>query len=87
MTPAAPSRGAGWRVGGTWLLTRILLVLMVTGVLKIAPLDVTTDVSVIYHSWFRVLQTGTFPMDDVTWQYPPGAALVILAPACCPGPT
>lgn len=84
VTPAAPSRGAGWRVGGTWLLTRILLVLMVTGVLKIAPLDVTTDVSVIYHSWFRVLQTGTFPMDDVTWQYPPGAALVILAPGLLP---
>ncbi|MGF1431595.1 glycosyltransferase 87 family protein [Kitasatospora sp. LaBMicrA B282] len=84
VTPAAPARATAWRVGGSWLLTRILLVLMVTGVLKIAPLDVTTDVSVIYHGWYEVLQTGTFPMDDVTWQYPPAAALVVLAPGLLP---
>ncbi|MCX4749559.1 glycosyltransferase 87 family protein [Kitasatospora sp. NBC_01287] len=84
VTPAAPSRRAAWRVGGSWVLTRTLLILLVTGVLKIAPMDVTTDVSVIYHGWYQVLQTGTFPMDDVTWQYPPGAALVILAPGLLP---
>ncbi|WP_231626339.1 glycosyltransferase family 87 protein [Streptomyces apocyni] len=42
--------------------------------------DVTSDVSVIYHNWFEILRTGTFPLDDVTWQYPPAAALAILSP-------
>ncbi|MFF7631833.1 glycosyltransferase 87 family protein [Kitasatospora sp. NPDC008050] len=83
VTPAAPARGALWGIGATWLTTRVLLILVVSGVLKFG-LDVTTDVSVIYHAWYGVLQTGTFPMDDVTWQYPPGAALVILAPGLFP---
>lgn len=54
-----------------------------TGVLRLAG-EVSTDVWVIYHGWYGVLQTGTFPLDDVTWQYPPGAALVILLPGLLP---
>jgi hypothetical protein len=46
--------------------------------------DVTSDVSVIYHGWYEVLRTGTFPLDDVTWQYPPAAALAILSPGLLP---
>ncbi|WP_344443990.1 glycosyltransferase family 87 protein [Kitasatospora nipponensis] len=84
ITPPAPGRGALWGISATWLGTRTLLVLLVTGILKISNLDVTTDVSVIYHGWYEVLQTGTFPMDDVTWQYPPGAALVMLLPGLLP---
>ncbi|GAB2708323.1 glycosyltransferase family 87 protein [Kitasatospora kifunensis] len=83
VTPAAPARGALCGIGATWVATRVLLILIVSGVIKFG-LDVTTDVSVIYHAWYGVLQTGTFPMDDVTWQYPPGAALVILAPGLFP---
>lgn len=46
--------------------------------------DVTSDVSVIYRGWYDVLSTGTFPLDDVTWQYPPAAALAILSPGLLP---
>ncbi|MFI9272484.1 glycosyltransferase 87 family protein [Kitasatospora sp. NPDC052896] len=76
--------GAVWTIGASWVATRVLIVLMISGVLRISNLDVTTDVSVIYHGWYQVLQTGTFPMDDVTWQYPPGAALVMLLPGLLP---
>ncbi|NEB73094.1 hypothetical protein G3I39_39395, partial [Streptomyces fulvissimus] len=31
-----------------------------------------------------VLSTGAFPADDVTWQYPPAAALAVLSPALLP---
>ncbi|MFD0330920.1 glycosyltransferase 87 family protein [Streptacidiphilus monticola] len=68
---------------GWWLATRTVLLLMVLGVLHVG-LDVTSDVKVIYQGWAAVLRTGTFPLDDVTWQYPPLAALVIIAPSWLP---
>ncbi|WP_406197804.1 glycosyltransferase 87 family protein [Kitasatospora sp. NBC_01560] len=85
----APGRPAGragalCALGGTWLATRALLLLLVTGVLRMPGGDITTDVWLIYHGWYGVLQTGTFPLDDVTWQYPPGAALVIMLPGLLP---
>ncbi|MER5865599.1 glycosyltransferase family 87 protein [Kitasatospora sp. NPDC002040] len=84
-TPApSPAPGALWGLAGGWVATRVLVVLMVLGVVRISGADVTADVSVIYHGWYQVLQTGTFPLDDVTWQYPPGAALVILLPGLLP---
>ena len=46
--------------------------------------DVTSDVAGIYHGWSETLRTGVFPPDDVTWQYPPAAALAILSPALLP---
>ncbi|GAA2832263.1 glycosyltransferase family 87 protein [Kitasatospora sp. CM 4170] len=76
--------GALLALGGTWLATRALLVLLATGVLRMPGGDITTDVWLIYHGWYGVLQTGTFPLDDVTWQYPPGAALVIMLPGLLP---
>ncbi|WP_377272014.1 glycosyltransferase 87 family protein [Peterkaempfera sp. SMS 1(5)a] len=81
-----PRTAAGplWALGLSFVATRVLIVLMCLGVWKISGLDVTGDVSVIYHGWYEVLKTGTFPMDDVTWQYPPGAALVMLAPGLLP---
>ncbi|MCG6493201.1 glycosyltransferase family 87 protein [Kitasatospora sp. A2-31] len=87
--PGAPGGPAGrtgalLALGGTWLATRALLVLLVTGVLRMPGGDITADVWLIYHGWYGVLQTGTFPLDDVTWQYPPGAALVIMLPGLLP---
>ena len=81
--PPAAGRGALWALGASWAASRTLLLLMVTGVVKFAG-GVSTDVWVIYHGWYGVLQTGTFPLDDVTWQYPPGAALVIMLPGLLP---
>ncbi|MHB9754217.1 glycosyltransferase 87 family protein [Streptomyces sp. BYX5S] len=67
-----------------WVLTRALLLLCVFKVIVVPGPDVTSDVSVIYHGWFEILRTGTFPLDDVTWQYPPAAAMAILSPALLP---
>ncbi|WP_031483299.1 glycosyltransferase family 87 protein [Streptomyces bicolor] len=64
-----------------WGLTRVILLLFVFKVYVFPGPDVTSDVSVIYQGWYEVLRTGTFPLDDVTWQYPPAAALAILSPA------
>jgi hypothetical protein len=44
----------------------------------------TGDVRYYYHGWFWTLSHGTFPHHDVRWQYPPAAALVMLAPALLP---
>ena len=46
--------------------------------------DVSSDVKVIYQGWAQLLSTGTFPLDDLTWQYPPLAALVMLVPRWLP---
>ncbi|MFJ3693233.1 glycosyltransferase 87 family protein [Streptomyces sp. NPDC090052] len=67
-----------------WAATRALLMLCVFKVLVVPGADVTVDVSGIYHGWYEVLRTGTFPLSDVTWQYPPGAALAVLSPALLP---
>ncbi|MER6997761.1 glycosyltransferase family 87 protein [Streptomyces sp. NPDC000410] len=67
-----------------WALTRTVLLLCVLKVLVVPGPDVTSDVSGIYRGWYEVLKTGTYPLDDVTWQYPPAAALAILSPALLP---
>ncbi|MGW4891123.1 glycosyltransferase 87 family protein [Kitasatospora sp. NPDC004240] len=86
-TPAgrpASRVGALCALGVGWLATRTLLLLLTTNVLRMPGGDITADVGVIYHGWYKVLQTGTFPLDDVTWQYPPGAATVIMLPGLLP---
>lgn len=67
-----------------WGLTRLALLLFVAKVYVFPGPDVTSDVSVIYHGWYEVLQDGRFPLHDVTWQYPPAASLAILSPALLP---
>jgi Glycosyltransferase family 87 len=65
-------------------VTRAVLLLGVLGLLPLGGLGLTTDVKVIYQGWAQVLATGTFPLDDMTWQYPPLAALVMLLPRWLP---
>ncbi|WP_316782467.1 glycosyltransferase family 87 protein [Streptomyces sasae] len=67
-----------------WGAGRLVLLLFVLKVFVFPGADVTTDVSVIYQGWYEVLRHGTFPLDDVTWQYPPAAALAILSPGLLP---
>lgn len=67
-----------------WVITRLVLLVYVYRVRVFPGPDVTSDVSVIYQGWFEVLRTGSFPLDDVTWQYPPAAALAILSPGLLP---
>ncbi|MFE9400975.1 glycosyltransferase 87 family protein [Streptomyces sp. NPDC006530] len=71
-------------VAATWAVTRFLLLLCAFRVLVLPGPDVTSDVHAIYQGWSQVLATGTYPLDDVTWQYPPAAALAILSPAALP---
>ncbi|WP_329262909.1 glycosyltransferase family 87 protein [Streptomyces pseudovenezuelae] len=81
------TKAVRWSLTGlllTWGVTRLLLLLWVFGVYVFPGPDVTSDVSVIYQGWYDVLRTGTFPQQDVTWQYPPAAALAILSPALLP---
>ncbi|WP_217209423.1 glycosyltransferase family 87 protein [Streptomyces sp. AC550_RSS872] len=80
METTGTRRSLAWLVG-IWALTRVVLLLFVFKVYVFPGPDVTSDVSVIYQGWYEVLRTGTFPLDDVTWQYPPAAALPILSPA------
>ncbi|MEV6160417.1 glycosyltransferase family 87 protein [Streptomyces sp. NPDC052052] len=67
-----------------WALTRVALLLCVTKVFTLPGPDVTSDVSVIYHGWSEVLKSGTYPQHDITWQYPPLAALAVLSPGLLP---
>ncbi|MGN9760448.1 glycosyltransferase 87 family protein [Streptomyces sp. SD31] len=80
METTGTRRSLTWLLG-VWGLTRLVLLLFVFKVYVFPGPDVTSDVSVIYQGWYEVLRTGTFPLDDVTWQYPPAAALAILSPA------
>ncbi|MFF9015288.1 glycosyltransferase 87 family protein [Streptomyces sp. NPDC014870] len=45
---------------------------------------VSREVYVLYQIWYRQFAQGTYPVDDVTWQYPPGAGLVIMSPGALP---
>ncbi|WP_225822704.1 glycosyltransferase family 87 protein [Streptomyces naphthomycinicus] len=83
METKAAARSLTWLLA-TWGVTRAVLLLFVFRVYVFPGPDVTSDVSVIYRGWYEVLRQGTFPLDDVTWQYPPAAALAILSPAVLP---
>lgn len=83
METKGAGRSLAWLLG-TWAVTRAVLLLFVFRVYVFPGPDVTSDVSVIYRGWYEVLRQGTFPLDDVTWQYPPAAALAVLSPAALP---
>ncbi len=38
----------------------------------------------IYRSWLPFLDSGAFPSDDPTWQYPPGIAPLFLVAGAVP---
>ncbi|MET9934123.1 hypothetical protein ABZ054_25130, partial [Streptomyces sp. NPDC006324] len=78
------SRTGLWLPVGLWGLTRVLLLVCVFKVVVIPGPDVTFDVENIYRGWYEVLRSGTYPLDDVTWQYPPAAAFVMFAPDLLP---
>ena len=70
--------------GGLLGRDEAVLLLCVFQVFTLPGPDVTSDVSVIYQGWSEVLRGGAFPAHDVTWQYPPAAALPMLAPGALP---
>lgn len=67
-----------WLIGRAVLLVGVLLTYRSKG-------SVGGDVA-LYAGWARVLRAGSFPpAADATWQYPPGAAGVLVLPALPPG--
>ena len=63
-----------------WAWTRGVLMLYVYNVIPyISHSDITGDVK-LYNRWSNILSQGHFPQHDPTWQYPPGAAIVIEVP-------
>lgn len=78
-------RGPYLALAVVWLLTRAgMLLLLVRDDLGIG--GVGREVA-LYQHWYGQFATGTFPPGDVTWQYPPGAGLVIMAPGIVPSLT
>jgi hypothetical protein len=71
-------------VGLLFLATRTALLLFTVREHDFVLPSVTNDVREVYARWYDVLSSGSFPDHDVMWQYPPAAALVILAPALLP---
>ncbi|MEV4436835.1 glycosyltransferase family 87 protein [Streptomyces sp. NPDC049555] len=77
--------GTGLRLSiVVWAVTRAVLLMCVFRVWDMPGSDVSVDIEVIYQGWYGVLRTGIYPYDDVTWQYPPAAALAVLSPALLP---
>jgi hypothetical protein len=71
-------------VSALFVATRIFLLLFTVRERYFVLPSVTNDVKYIYTQWYYVLSHGRFPHHDSMWQYPPAAALVILAPALLP---
>ncbi|MBV9023255.1 MAG: DUF2029 domain-containing protein [Streptomycetaceae bacterium] len=67
-----------------WGVTRALLLLSLHGDWKFPGTDASPEVWRTYYGWYKVLRSGSFPVNDVTWQYPPMAAAAMLAPALLP---
>jgi len=63
-----------------WAWTRAVLMMFVYNVVPyISHGDITGDVK-LYNRWSQIFGQGRFPQHDPTWQYPPGAGIVIAVP-------
>ncbi|MEO3978145.1 glycosyltransferase family 87 protein [Streptomyces sp. CAU 1734] len=70
-------------LAAAWTATRVgMLVLLLVD--RIGDSGVAGEVHTLYRGWYDQLVQGAFPAGDVTWQYPPGAAVVFLSPAALP---
>ncbi|WP_244375836.1 glycosyltransferase family 87 protein [Streptomyces ficellus] len=82
-TPIFTDRSAALPLTAVWAVTRAgMLLLLWRDTLGIGGIG--REVYLLYRHWYHQLAHGTFPPDDVTWQYPPGAGLVFLAPGQLP---
>lgn len=83
--PLRWTRPATWprealALAGYWLASRMIML----GMLRSGKAEQAVEVYRTYHGWYMILRTGTFPIGDTAWQYPPGAALAMLAPGLLP---
>jgi hypothetical protein len=83
LDPAPPAAGHGAALAAVWSVTRLgMLALLVVD--HVGDTGVAGEVHTLYRGWFEQLVHGAYPAGDTTWQYPPGAALVLLSPAALP---
>ncbi|MET9954947.1 glycosyltransferase 87 family protein [Streptomyces sp. NPDC006339] len=76
-------RGPLLALAVVWVLTRAgMLLLLYRDSLGIG--GVAGEVHALYRHWYGQFAQGTFPPGDVTWQYPPGAGLVVMSPGILP---
>lgn len=70
-------------LAAVWAATRVgILALLLVD--RVGDSGVAGEVHTLYRRWYEQLAQGAFPLNDVTWQYPPGAALVFLSPGALP---
>ncbi|MDO0927453.1 glycosyltransferase 87 family protein [Streptomyces sp. TG1A-8] len=76
-------------LGAAWFATRALMLWLLAhnGASLLGGGAVAREVWRLYAHWYGVLSHGAFPARDATWQYPPGAGAVLLAPGLVPGLT
>ncbi|GIH29574.1 membrane protein [Acrocarpospora phusangensis] len=67
-----------------WVITRAVLFLAATQVIPVGLADSFTNDVRLYGDWSTVLLGGQFPEGDEKWQYPPFAAVPMLAPHLLP---
>lgn len=78
---SAPALAARYRrVTGWWAGTRLLLLLWALGVVPYFSRGAVVGDVAKYANWAQTMTHGSFPVKDPEWQYPPGAALVMLIP-------
>lgn len=74
---------------GSHLLRRVWLIWALTRLVAVAAIwfvDWILHDITIYEGWQAAFQSGAFPVDDPTWQYPPGAGLFLALPGLAPTP-
>ncbi|MFC9791862.1 glycosyltransferase 87 family protein [Streptomyces sp. NPDC127584] len=75
-------RGPYLAVASVWLITRVgMVLLLLRDTLGIGGVGREVE---LYRYWYAQFAQGTFPPGDATWQYPPGAGLVIMSPGLLP---
>ncbi|WP_169949049.1 glycosyltransferase 87 family protein [Microbispora sp. H11081] len=73
-----------WLLLLVWAATRGTFLLVATQIVATAHGEAFTNDVTLYRRWSDVLIQGEFPEGDEKWQYPPFAALPLLAPRLLP---
>ncbi|WP_432927670.1 glycosyltransferase family 87 protein [Microbispora sp. CA-135349] len=73
-----------WLLLLVWTVTRVALLLVATQAVPTGHGEAFRNDVTLYRGWSDLLLEGEFPDGDEKWQYPPFAALPILAPRLLP---